>query len=61
MIKIAFIGAGSLGFTSELFRDILTLPLLEDAHIAMMDINSERLEFVKRAVTKLIEASDQNQ
>ena len=27
MTKITFIGAGSLGFTSELVRDILTFPL----------------------------------
>ena len=56
MTKIAFIGAGSLGFTSELVRDILTFPLLEDAQISLMDINAERLEFSKKAVTKLIEA-----
>jgi alpha-galactosidase len=56
MTKITFIGAGSLGFTSELVRDILTFPLLEDAQIMLMDINAERLEFAKRAVTKLIEA-----
>ena len=31
MTKIAFIGAGSLEFTFELVRDILTFPLLEDA------------------------------
>jgi alpha-galactosidase len=58
MTKIAFIGAGSLGFTSELVRDILTFPLLEDAHIALMDINAERLEFSKKAVIKLIEAGN---
>ena len=28
MTKIAFIGAGSLGFTAGLVRDILTFPLL---------------------------------
>jgi len=54
--KIAFIGAGSLGFTKELVRDILTFPLLEDATIALMDINAERLEFARRTVAKLIEA-----
>jgi alpha-galactosidase len=54
MTKIAFIGAGSLGFTAELVRDILTFPLLEDALIALMDINAERLKFAKTAVTKLI-------
>jgi alpha-galactosidase len=30
MTKITFIGAGSLGFTRELVRDILTFPLLEN-------------------------------
>ena len=54
MTKIAFIGAGSLGFTSGLVRDILTFPLLCDAHIALMDINVERLDFAKTAITKII-------
>jgi alpha-galactosidase len=54
MTKIAFIGAGSLGFTSGLVRDILTFPLLCDAHIALMDINAERLDFAKTAITKII-------
>lgn len=43
MTKIAFVGAGSLGFTRALARDILTFPLLEDATLALMDIDSERL------------------
>ena len=55
MTKITFIGAGSLGFTSKLVRDILTFPLLEDAHIALMDISAERLEFSRQAVARLIE------
>jgi len=54
MTKIAFIGAGSLGFTRELVRDILTFPLLADAEIALMDINPERLDFSKRSVEKII-------
>lgn len=48
MTKITFIGAGSLGFTSELVRDILTFPLLEDATISLMDIHEGRLEWAKR-------------
>jgi alpha-galactosidase len=54
MTKITFIGAGSLEFTGELVRDILTFPLLEDATISLMDINAERLEFAKTTVTKII-------
>src|SRR5512137_2055920 len=56
MTKITFIGAGSLGFTGELVRDVLTFPLLEDATISLMDINPERLEWAKQGVEKLIEA-----
>ena len=58
MTKITFIGAGSLEFTSNLVRDILTFPLLEDTHIVLMDIHAERLEFAKQAVVKLIEAGN---
>jgi alpha-galactosidase len=54
MTKIAFIGAGSLGFTEELARDILTFPLLQDATLALMDIHPERLEFAQTAVNKLV-------
>jgi alpha-galactosidase len=56
MTKIAFIGAGSLGFTEGLVRDILTFPLLEDAHIALMDIDAERLDFAYQKVSKIIAA-----
>ncbi len=56
MTKIAFIGAGSLGFTANLVRDLLTFPLLEDATISLMDIDAERLEWAKKGVEKLIAA-----
>ena len=55
MPKIAFIGAGSFGFTRKLARDLLTFPSLEGADIALMDINSERLEFAERAVKRIVE------
>jgi alpha-galactosidase len=54
MTKITFIGAGSLGFTRELVRDILTFPLLQDATLALMDIDAERLDFSERAVERII-------
>ena len=54
MTKITFIGAGSLGFTQELVRDILTFPLLQDATLALMDIHPERLEFARTAVTRMV-------
>jgi len=53
--KIAFIGAGSLTFTRNLARDILTFPLLKDATLALMDIDSERLGFAQRSVQRIID------
>ena len=55
MIKIAFIGAGSLGFTRGLVRDVLTFPLLQDATLALMDIDPERLEFAQKSVQRIID------
>ena len=56
--KIAFIGAGSLGFTRGLVRDLLTFPAFTDAEIWLMDINKERLKWVKLAVDKIIKAGN---
>ncbi len=55
MTKIAFIGAGSFGFTRSLVRDILTFPLLKDATLALMDIDPERLDFINRAVNRIVD------
>ena len=55
MTKITFIGAGSLGFTRGLVRDILTFPLLKDATLCLMDIDPERLDFAFRAVSRIVE------
>ena len=56
MPKIAFIGAGSFGFTRGLVRDILTFPALADSTLALMDIDQERLDFATAAVNKIVEA-----
>lgn len=56
--KIAFIGAGSSGFTRSLVRDILSFPALNDATIALMDIDAERLSFIKKAVDKIVNAGN---
>jgi len=54
MAKITFIGAGSFGFTRKLVKDVLTFPLLRDATISLMDINPERLDYIKRAVDRIV-------
>jgi alpha-galactosidase len=55
--KIAFIGAGSFGFTRKLIRDILTFPRLQDSTLALMDVNPERLSFAQRAAERLVRES----
>jgi len=55
MTRITFIGAGSIGFTRTLVRDILTFPRLTDAELVLMDIDAERLEFAERSVKRIIE------
>ena len=56
MKKIAFIGAGSFGFTRTLVRDILSYPAFSDATIALMDINQERLDYITKACEKIVKA-----
>ena len=56
--RIAFIGAGSFGFTRTLVKDILTFPILKDSTIVLMDINSERLGYITRAVKKIVAAGN---
>ena len=53
--KIAFIGAGSFGFTRSLVRDILSFPAFQDATIALMDIDPERLDAIRRACDRIVE------
>ena len=43
MAKITFLGAGSSVFAKNILGDAMLVPALSDAHIALYDINSERL------------------
>lgn len=54
MKKFVFIGAGSIGFTRSLVRDILTFDAFKECEIALVDINQERLDFSLRAVKRII-------
>lgn len=53
MKKFAFIGAGSLHFTSSAMRDLLTFPAFQDCEIALMDINADNLKNIKRVCEKI--------
>ena len=45
-MKIAFIGAGSLGFTRQLFTDLMSVPELRRAEVSFTDINQRNLDMV---------------
>jgi alpha-galactosidase len=54
-IKIAMIGAGSIGFTRRLMRDILAVPELADTRFAFTDISQRNLEMVTQLCRRDIE------
>ncbi|HNX13517.1 MAG TPA: alpha-galactosidase [Oscillospiraceae bacterium] len=58
MKKIAFIGAGSFGFTRGLVRDLLTFDAFKDANICLMDINKDRLSYSEKAARKIVAAGN---
>ena len=51
--KISLIGAGSVVFARRLLQDVSSIPELRDSEIALMDIDSERLELIGRFAEKL--------
>src|SRR5512137_1340916 len=55
MVKITFIGAGSIVFTRNLCSDILLTPVLQDCTISLMDIDAVRLERSRRLVQAIID------
>lgn len=55
--KIAFIGAGSIGFTRRLLADLLTVPEFRDIEVAFTDINAENLRMVYELCQRDIEAN----
>jgi alpha-galactosidase len=59
-IKVAFIGAGSIGFTRGLFRDILAVPELTDTRFAFTDINPRNLDMVSKLCLKDIRENNLN-
>ena len=56
-IKVAFIGAGSVGFTRGLTLDMLKVPELQDTRFAFHDISKQNLEMVAQLCRKDISAN----
>ena len=55
--KLAFIGAGSVGFTRGLVRDLLCVPEFADVEIAFMDISERNLDMVFQLIERDIASS----
>lgn len=55
MVRIAFIGAGSMTFATKLAGDILSFPEFTDAELALMDIDEQRLAGTEQLVRAMIE------
>lgn len=55
--KIVFIGAGSLDFTRDLARDLLTFEAFCSCELMLMDINPTRLEYARKGVQRIVNQS----
>jgi len=55
--KFTFIGAGSLDFTRDLVRDILTFEAFRDCEIMLMDIDEKRLKYAEEGVRRIVDAA----
>ena len=54
MSKFAFIGAGSLQFTTKTLIDLLTFPAFEDSEIYLMDINAANLDCITKVCERIV-------
>ena len=55
--KVAFIGAGSIGFTRNLLKDLLSVPEFHNIQIAFTDINERNLSMVTQLCQRDIDAN----
>ena len=58
--KIAFIGAGSIGFTRGLLRDILSVSEFHNIEVAFTDINPKNLDMVTKLCQRDIDENNLN-
>ena len=57
-LKIAMIGAGSVGFTRRLVQDILTVPEFHDTQFAFHDLSEHNMDMVTQLCRRDIEANN---
>jgi alpha-galactosidase len=56
-LKIAIVGAGSVGFTRKLIADIVSVPELREVEFALTDISAHNLGLVRQIIEKMIEVN----
>ncbi len=56
-VKVAIIGAGSIGFARKLMADILTVPEFADAVFALTDLSERNLDMMARLAARDIAAN----
>src|SRR5262249_34983169 len=56
-LRIAMIGAGSIGFTRKLLADILTVPEFAETVFAFTDISENNLDMVAQLARRDIEGN----
>ena len=56
-LKVAMIGAGSIGFTRRLMADLLTVPEFADMHFAFHDLNAHNLDMVRQLAQRDIKGN----
>lgn len=56
-LKIAMIGAGSIGFTRRLMHDLLAVPEFADTEFALMDISERNLDMVRQICQRDIDSN----
>jgi alpha-galactosidase len=56
-LKIAIIGAGSVGFTRKLITDVLCVPELREIDVALTDIDERNLGMVRQIIDTIVEVN----
>ena len=56
-IKIAFVGAGSIGFTRTLLTDLMSVPELRNIEVMFTDINRKNLDMVTQLCQRDLDAN----
>lgn len=56
-VKIAIIGAGSVGFTKKLFADLLCVPEFAEVEFAPTDLSEHNLAMIKTILDRVVEVN----